>query len=111
VKDELIAIGTRKDELEAQLRTSEEAPPLLHLSMADLYRGKVEELAAALEREDTRLQASEMLRGLIDSNVMTPEKGSRLRAPATIRAPVSHAEAPRAEVGCGSNCEETWPRC
>jgi hypothetical protein len=30
--------------------------------MADLYRTKVEKLAAALEREDTRPEASEMLR-------------------------------------------------
>ena len=36
---------------------------------------KVEELAAALQREDTRLEASEMLRGLIDSIVLTPEEG------------------------------------
>ncbi len=43
--------------------------------MADLYREKVEELASALERDDTRLQASEMLRGLIDSIVLTPQDG------------------------------------
>jgi site-specific DNA recombinase len=75
VKDELIAIGNRKDELEAQLKTADERPPLLHPSMADLYRSKVEELAAALQREDTRLEASEMLRGLIDSIVLTPQDG------------------------------------
>ena len=43
--------------------------------MGDLYRSKVEELASALQREDTRLEASEMLRGLIHSIVLTPEKG------------------------------------
>ena len=43
--------------------------------MADLYRTKVEDLAAALQREDTRLEASEMLRGLIDAIVLMPEKG------------------------------------
>lgn len=43
--------------------------------MADLYRSKVEEVAAALRREDTRLEASEMLRGLIEAIVLTPEKG------------------------------------
>jgi len=47
----------------------------VHPSMTDLYRSKVEELAAALRREDTRSEASEMLRGLIDSIVLTPEKG------------------------------------
>ena len=40
VKDELIAIGNRRDELEAQLKTAEEPLPLLHPSMADLYRSK-----------------------------------------------------------------------
>jgi plasmid stabilization system protein ParE len=43
--------------------------------MADLYRSKVEELAAALQREDARREASEMLRGLIDSIVLMPERG------------------------------------
>ena len=33
---------------------------------------KVEELAAGLQREDTRLEASEMLRGLIETIVLTP---------------------------------------
>jgi hypothetical protein len=44
--------------------------------MADLYRSKAEELAEALQREDTRLEASEMLRGLIDSIVLTPEEAT-----------------------------------
>jgi site-specific DNA recombinase len=43
--------------------------------MADLYRNKVEELAAALQREDTRLEASEMLHGLIEAIVLTPQDG------------------------------------
>jgi site-specific DNA recombinase len=46
--------------------------------VADLYRSKVEELGAALQREDTRLEASEMLRGLIEAIVLTPEKGQLL---------------------------------
>ena len=45
--------------------------------MADLYRSKVEELAAALQRDDARLEASESLRGLIDSIVLTP-RGDQL---------------------------------
>ena len=57
VKDELIAIGDRKDVLTKHLETANQPPPLLHPSMADLYRTKVEALAAALQREDTRLEA------------------------------------------------------
>ncbi len=75
VKDELIAIGNRKDELEAQVKVADEPPPLLHPRMADIYRTKVAELAAALQRDDTRLEASESLRGLIDSIVLTPRAG------------------------------------
>jgi len=75
VKDELIAIGDRKEVLTKQLETANQPAPLLHPSMADLYRTKVEDLAAALQREDTRLEASEMLRGLIDAIVLMPEKG------------------------------------
>ena len=54
-----------KEALLAQLASADEPPPLLHPSMADLYRSKVEEHASALQREDTRLEASEMRRGLI----------------------------------------------
>ncbi len=43
--------------------------------MADIYRTKVAELAAALQRPDTRIEASETLRGLIDSIVLSPEAG------------------------------------
>ena len=74
VKDELIAIGDRKELLTKQLETANQPAPLLHPSMADLYRRKVEELAAALQREDTRLEASEMLRGLIDAIVLMPRR-------------------------------------
>ena len=54
VKDELIAIGQRRDVLEAQVKTANEPPPLLHPSMADLYRTKVEQLAEALHQENAR---------------------------------------------------------
>jgi site-specific DNA recombinase len=74
-KAEMKALDARRKELEVQLKAADEPPPLLHPSIADLYRAKVENLAAALQREDTRLEASETLRGLIDSIVLTPEKG------------------------------------
>ena len=66
---------TRKEALLAQLADADEPPPLLHPSMADIYRSKVAELAAALRREDTRLEASAILRGLIESIVLTPKEG------------------------------------
>jgi hypothetical protein len=75
LKSEWDALQQRKTALQARLDSADEPPPLLHPRMADLYRSKVEELASALQREDTRLEASEMLRGLIDSIVLTPENG------------------------------------
>ena len=75
LKDRMADLQNRKDALLKQLEVADEPPPLLHPSMADLYRSKVEELASALQREDTRLEASEMLRGLIDSIVLIPDEG------------------------------------
>jgi site-specific DNA recombinase len=75
LKDRMADLQNRKDALLKQLEVADEPPPLLHPSMADLYRSKVEQLAAALQREDTRLEASEMLRGLIEGIVLTPEEG------------------------------------
>jgi site-specific DNA recombinase len=68
-------LQNRKDAPLKQLEVADEPPPLLHPSMADFYRSRVEELASALQREDTRLEASEILRGLIDSIVLTTERG------------------------------------
>src|SRR5262245_51429634 len=75
LKAEMDDLQARKNPLLAQLALADEPPPLLHPGMADLYRAKVENLASALQREDTRLEASEMLRGLIGAIVLTPEKG------------------------------------
>ncbi len=74
-KAEIKALDARRKELEAQLKTADEPPPLLHPTIADLYRTKVEGLAEALQHPDTRIEASEMVRGLIDAIVLTPEKG------------------------------------
>ena len=75
---EMKALDERRQELQAQLAIADDPPPLLHPSMADLYRAKVEELAAALRRDDSRVEAAETLRGLIDSIVLIPE-GDQLR--------------------------------
>ena len=42
---------------------------------SDCLIGQMCGIAAARRREDTRLEAPEMLRGLIDSIVLSPEKG------------------------------------
>src|SRR2546428_1263889 len=70
LKDRMAQLQDRKEALQKQIDTGHEPPPLLHPSTADIYRTKVEELAAALQREDARTEASETLRGLIDAIVL-----------------------------------------
>ena len=75
VKDELNANATKREELKATLAAADAPPPLLHPEMAGLYRQKVTALAQALEHPETRTEASEALRGLIDAIVLTPDQG------------------------------------
>ena len=74
-KTEIKALDARRKELQAQLDTADEPPPLLHPEMAELYRQKVTTLAHALEAAETRTEAREALRGLIDAITLTPEAG------------------------------------
>jgi hypothetical protein len=75
VKDEMIANAARREELKAKLAAADAPPPLLHPEMAELYRQKVTTLAQALEHPETRTEASEALRGLIDAIVLTTGPG------------------------------------
>ena len=75
VKDEIKALDARREELQAHLAAADEPPPLLHPQMAELYRQKVTTLAHALEHAETRTEATEALRGLIDAIVLTPDQG------------------------------------
>jgi site-specific DNA recombinase len=73
VKDELNANAARREQLEAQLAAAGEPSPLLHPEMARIYRAKVTELARALQDPDSRSEATEALRGLVDAIVLTPD--------------------------------------
>jgi len=75
VRDELNANAVRREELKAKLTAADAPPPLLHPEMAGLYREKVTTLAQALEHPETRTEAAEALRGLIDAIVLTPNQG------------------------------------
>ena len=74
-KAEMKALDTRRKELQSRLETADEPPPLLHPEMAELYRQKVTTLASALQNPQTRTEATEALRGLIDAIVLTPDQG------------------------------------
>jgi hypothetical protein len=72
VSDELwMATKTRQQKLAA----AEAPPPLLHPEMAELSRTKVSTPGQALEQSETRLEATEALRGLIDAIILTPTDG------------------------------------
>ena len=73
VKDDLIAVAARREELECQLAQVGQPKPLLHPNMAALYRSKVNQLAEALEHPDTRTEAAEALRVLVQAIILTPQ--------------------------------------
>jgi site-specific DNA recombinase len=73
VKDELIAIAARREELQRRHVAITEPKPLLHPEMAAIYRIKVTELARALQEPESRSEATEALRGLVDAIVLTPD--------------------------------------
>ena len=71
--------------------------------MAELYRQKVITLAQALERPETRTEATEALRGLIDAIVMTPADGAlrielKGNLAAMLGATVQSKRAPESEA-------------
>ena len=54
-------------------QSEQERPlPALHPAMAEVYRQKVTDLAAALNAPETRGEAAEILRGLIDTIELRP---------------------------------------
>ncbi len=70
----MVGLETRKKELETMLANADEPPPLLHPEMAGFYRHQVEKLHVSLqdEIEAKRLEATEILRSLIDEIILTP---------------------------------------
>jgi hypothetical protein len=92
------ALQERKAALQSKLDSADEPPPLLHPGMAELYRQKVTDLAQALEHPDTRTEAAEAIRGLIDAIVLTPAAGA-LEAHVVRRGRRVQAEAGGQESG------------
>lgn len=84
--------------LQAKLGSAYERPPLLHPGMAELYRQRVTDLAQALEHPDTRTEAAEAIRGLIDAIVLTPAAGA-LEAHVVRRGRRTRAESLGRESG------------
>ena len=75
--DKLKELERRRLEFERELMTTAAPAPRLHPNVAEVYRRKVEELHSALRDEDAG-PAREVVRGLVEAIVLTPENG-RLR--------------------------------
>ena len=77
VKDRMVKLDQRRMELEHLLATTEEAPVLLHPNMAKRYHEEVQNLITALQNDDFRSEAAQILRTLIDKIVLTPVPGEQ----------------------------------
>jgi hypothetical protein len=75
MKDELLALEARKEELAAVCARKPAATPRLHPNLAEIYRQKVARLHEELNREDVRAEAAEVIRSLISKVRLVPENG------------------------------------
>ena len=76
LKDELIALEAREDEIKIKLDATPEPKVYLAPKMAEIYRERVEGLQQALAADAERDQAHEAIRDLIDKVVLTPVDGT-----------------------------------
>jgi site-specific DNA recombinase len=65
----------RKEELDHRLGSAEKPAPLLHPSLAQIYRERISSLSEALGRPDTRAEAAEAIRSLVSGVELKPEDG------------------------------------
>ena len=75
LKDELLALEAREDVLKAKLEAVPEQKVLLNPGMAEVYRARVADLQAALERPETDRDAAEAIRSLVDKVLLVPVDG------------------------------------
>lgn len=72
VKERSGKLETRRQQLISVLASAEDPPPVLHPSMALVYRERVAALHEALQQEETRARAAELIRSLVSRIVLTP---------------------------------------
>jgi site-specific DNA recombinase len=71
----LKVLEAQKAALEDKLAATPDAEPLLHPALATIYRNMVEKLETSLRQPETRREAFELIRGLIDAVMLTPTDG------------------------------------
>jgi site-specific DNA recombinase len=74
MKAKMDELEADRSSLEAKMASLPQAEPIaIHPGLADIYARKVADLVSALNEEDTRAEAADILRGLIDKIVLTPD--------------------------------------
>jgi hypothetical protein len=76
MKEELLALKTRKEELSTEIKQVPAPLPRLHPKLAELYRERVERLHQELNRPEVRAEAAQALRALIEEVRLIPEDGA-----------------------------------
>ena len=75
MQTELLALEKRKEQLYKSVKETQPALVRLRPDLAELYRKKVDGLAAELNHESVRAEAADILRGLIQEIKLAPEHG------------------------------------
>ena len=70
IKDRMVALEERKAELVAKLEAASDANVVIHPNMGRYYRERVAHLSDTLRSEDSRSEATEILRSLIDTIIV-----------------------------------------
>jgi site-specific DNA recombinase len=73
LRERLEELEDQRTRLEADLATQEPPAPVLHPNMSEVYHRRVANLAEALRSPDTRTEAAEILRSLIETIELRPE--------------------------------------
>ncbi len=76
MKAELRALEAKQIELEKTLASAQAPAPLIHPALAEVYRQHVASLNDALRDPDSRDEAFEIIRSLIDEIRLVPEDGA-----------------------------------
>ncbi|WP_406676045.1 relaxase/mobilization nuclease domain-containing protein, partial [Roseobacter weihaiensis] len=77
MKEKMQVLEERKAELVRSLQNSEEPPTLLHPTMADEYRKRIDGLLDALADDDTRREASDDIRALVGKIIVSPGENAK----------------------------------
>ncbi|MER9395771.1 MULTISPECIES: recombinase zinc beta ribbon domain-containing protein [unclassified Mesorhizobium] len=72
LKDKIGDLEARKAELTELLANVDEPPPLLHLNLAEIYRQRISTLYESLQSADSKAEAAEVFRTLVDQVTLVP---------------------------------------